>query len=214
MHFFIASLISFGLHTVISHHLENTLNAFLDESKLIKLNFIALERGCIQIRNLLLVLVEGTKQTPIEAKLIKDGKVLPLKDVDVVIGEDKITFKIKKPARELSGSHQIKLSNGQGEDVKDVNIIMQDVPSAPQDVNVTEVFQTSCLVSWKPSKDDGGSPLIHYVVERQDYSLKGIQFTHNTSKFLVVIIFYHIQLVGRALAKLFQALQLNLKLKD
>lgn len=119
------------------------------------------------------ITVEGTRQTPIEAKLIKDGKVLPLKEVDVVIAEDKITFKIKKPARELSGPYQIKLANGQGEDVKDVTIVMQDVPSAPLDVNVSEVFQTSCLVSWKPPKDDGGSPLQHYVIERLDLSLKG-----------------------------------------
>lgn len=107
-----------------------------------------------------------------EAKLVKDGKVLPLKDVEIIVREEEVTFKIKKPARDLSGQYQIKLSNGQGEDVKDVNIIMQDVPSAPLDVDVTEVFQTSCKVSWKPSKDDGGSALLHYVVERQDLSLK------------------------------------------
>lgn len=106
--------------------------------------------------------------------MIKDGKILPLKDVDVVIADDKVIFKIKKPARELSGPYQIKLSNAQGEDVKDVKINMQDVPSAPLDVDVTEVFQTNCKVTWKPPKDDGGSPLQHYVVERQDLSLKGI----------------------------------------
>lgn len=118
-------------------------------------------------------LVDGTRQTPIEAKLIKDGKPLPLKDVDVVVGEDKLTFKIKKPARELSGPYQIKLANGQGEDVKDVNITMQDVPSPPQDVDVTDIFQTNCKVSWKAPKDDGGAPLQHYIIERQDLSLKG-----------------------------------------
>jgi Fibronectin type III domain len=47
------------------------------------------------------------------------------------------------------------------------------VPGVPLDINVTDVFQTSCVVHWKPPKDDGGSPLLHYVVERQDLSLKG-----------------------------------------
>lgn len=114
-----------------------------------------------------------------EAKLIKDGKVLPIKDVDVVIQDDKVVFKIKKPSREQSGPYQIKLSNGQGEDVKDCNITMQDVPTPPQDVDVTEVFQTNCKVSWKPPKDDGGSPIMHYVVERQDLSLKGKVLKNN-----------------------------------
>lgn len=123
---------------------------------------------------LILILVSGTRQTPVEAKLVKDGKPLPLKDVDVVVTEDKVMFRIKKPQRDQSGPYQIKLANGQGEDVKDVQITMQDVPSPPQDVNVTDVYQTNCLVSWKPPKDDGGTPLLHYLVERQDLSLKGI----------------------------------------
>lgn len=44
---------------------------------------------------------------------------------------------------------------------------MQSVPSVPQDVEVTEVFQTSCVVAWKTPQDNGGSPIIKYVIERQ-----------------------------------------------
>ncbi|XP_047102318.1 twitchin isoform X3 [Schistocerca piceifrons] len=117
--------------------------------------------------------VEGTRQSQIEAKLLKDGKPLPLKDVDVVVAEDKIIYKIKKPARNLSGPYQIKISNSQGEAVQNVKINMQDVPSPPRDVTVTEIFQNSCVVKWKPSADDGGAPLVHYVVERLDMSVKG-----------------------------------------
>lgn len=84
-----------------------------------------------------------------------------------------MTFKIKKPTRDQSGPYQIKLSNGQGEDVKDIKIIMQDVPTPPQDVDVTDIFQTHCKVAWKAPADDGGSPIEKYVVERQDLSLKG-----------------------------------------
>lgn len=116
--------------------------------------------------------IEGTKQTPVEAKLLKDGKVLPLKDVEIIVGEDKITYKIKKPQRDQSGIYQLKISNGQGEEVKDVTITMQDVPSPPKDVDVTDVFATSCVVSFKPSEDDGGSPITKYIIERLDMSLK------------------------------------------
>lgn len=73
------------------------------------------------------MLVEGTKQTPIEAKLMKDGKALPLKDVEIIVGEDKITFKIKKPQHDQSGVYQVKISNGQGEEVKDVFVNMQGI---------------------------------------------------------------------------------------
>lgn len=74
---------------------------------------------------LLPVLVGGTKQSPVEAKLIKDGKALPLKEVEVIVADDKATFKFKKPARNLSGIYQLKISNAQGEDAKNININMQ-----------------------------------------------------------------------------------------
>lgn len=60
-----------------------------------------------------------------EAKLLKDGKPLPLKDVEVIVGEDKITYKIKKPAHDQSGTYQVKISNAQGDEVKDVFVNMQ-----------------------------------------------------------------------------------------
>ncbi|EDW50927.1 GM26811 [Drosophila sechellia] len=116
--------------------------------------------------------VSGTKQTPVEAKLFKDGKPLPVKDVEVAVTDDKVTFKIKKPSRDLSGPYQIKISNGQGEDTKDVQIICQDVPQPPQDVDITDVYQTSCVVSFNPPSDDGGTPITKYVIERQDLSKK------------------------------------------
>lgn len=47
-----------------------------------------------------------------------------------------------------------------------------DVPSPPRDVDVNEIFQDSCVVSFKPSKDDGGTPITKYVIERLDLSLK------------------------------------------
>lgn len=90
----------------------------------------------------------------------------------MLVKDDKVIFRIKKPSRDQSGAYQIKLSNSQGEDVKDVNITMQDVPNSPEDVDVKDVFEKSCVVEWKPPKEDGGAPIQKYVIERQDLSLK------------------------------------------
>lgn len=53
-----------------------------------------------------------------------------------------------------------------------VSLVLAEAPTAPEDVEVSDIFATSCVVSWKPSKDNGGSPIIHYVIERLDMSLK------------------------------------------
>lgn len=64
-------------------------------------------------------------------------------------------------------------------------------------MDVSDIFQSSCVVTWKPPPDDGnellernlhfshsnhfsplylfagGSKIVHYLIERQDLSLKG-----------------------------------------
>lgn len=71
------------------------------------------------------ILVEGTRASAVEAKLVKDGKPLPLKEVEIVVSEDKVTYRIKKPTRAQSGNYDLKLSNAQGEETKTIPINMQ-----------------------------------------------------------------------------------------
>lgn len=47
-----------------------------------------------------------------------------------------------------------------------------DVPTPPLNIDVIDVMQNSCTVTWKPSLDDGGSAILNYIIERQDMSLK------------------------------------------
>lgn len=49
---------------------------------------------------------------------------------------------------------------------------MQDVPQPPQEVDVREIFQTSCVLKWKPPTDDGGAPILKYIIDRQDLTTK------------------------------------------
>ena len=50
---------------------------------------------------------------------------------------------------------------------------LTDVPSAPEDISVHDIFQDSCVLKWKKPKDDGGMPIANYIIERQDLSVKG-----------------------------------------
>ena len=65
---------------------------------------------------------------------------------------------------------------------------ISDVPSAPEDISVHDVFQDSCVLKWKKPKDDGGMPINQYIIERQDLSVKGMQavlFGHSYSCIVV-----------------------------
>lgn len=44
-------------------------------------------------------------------------------------------------------------------------------PGAP--LEVTDLAHDSCTLLWKAPKDDGGSPILHYVVERMELNEDG-----------------------------------------
>lgn len=165
--------------------------------------------------------VSGTRQTPIEAKLFKDGKPLPNKEIEAVVEQEKVLFKVKKPTREGSGKYEIKLSNAQGEDSKEVNIIMQSAPSVPQNVEVVEVFQTNCTVTWKTPQDDGGSPILKYIIERQVRQLKRVipfgRYIFIRSKLLIFFYkflrTYHLKQRGITLVKWLMESRRNIRLR-
>ena len=60
-----------------------------------------------------------------EAKLCRGGKPLSKQEVEIVIKDKMVIYTIKKPTRDQAGDYEIKLSNGQGEDSRKVNINMQ-----------------------------------------------------------------------------------------
>lgn len=52
---------------------------------------------------------------------------MPLKDVEVVVVDDRVTFKFKKPSRAQSGNYEVKLTNAKGEESKTLKINMQGI---------------------------------------------------------------------------------------
>lgn len=41
------------------------------------------------------------------------------------------------------------------------------VPSRPRDFEIVDVQRTSISIQWKEPKDDGGSPITGYIIERK-----------------------------------------------
>lgn len=50
------------------------------------------------------------------------------------------------------------------------------MPTPPRNLEVSDIFKTSCKIKWESSEDNGGSPILHYSVERQDLTVKGMFF--------------------------------------
>jgi titin len=47
--------------------------------------------------------------------------------------------------------------------------MLAEVPSPPTGpLEFSEITKTTAVVSWKPPKDNGGSPIMHYIVEKRE----------------------------------------------
>lgn len=59
-----------------------------------------------------------------------------------------------------SGEYLIRVKNESGQDEAVLNVVVLDTPGAPEGPLVYEEVQANSVVmSWKPPKDDGGSPI-------------------------------------------------------
>lgn len=59
--------------------------------------------------------------------------------------------------------------NVNGTDTATVNVLVLDVPGPPEGpLRPDDVTRSNCTLRWRPPRDDGGSEITHYVVEKMD----------------------------------------------
>ncbi|KAH6940066.1 hypothetical protein HPB50_024614 [Hyalomma asiaticum] len=102
----------------------------------------------------------------------RNGQPLAFDDPNcsvTVDSEDQtILFKIVDADCNHRGTYSLEAMNEHGSDVFSVDIMITgepDPPSLPPEV--TSVDWTSCTLAWKPTDNDGGSPVSSYVVEKR-----------------------------------------------
>ena len=78
-------------------------------------------------------------------------------------------LKVVNARRENSGTYTLTAKNRNGTDTATVNVVVLDVPSPPEGpLSPSNVTKSSCTLKWKPPKDDGGSEITSYIVEKMD----------------------------------------------
>ena len=61
------------------------------------------------------------------------------------------------------------MKNGLGQDRVSIKVIVIDKPGQPQGpLEVSDVKADSCVLSWIPPKNDGGTPITNYIIEKFD----------------------------------------------
>ncbi|XP_060701006.1 immunoglobulin-like and fibronectin type III domain-containing protein 1 [Hemiscyllium ocellatum] len=115
------------------------------------------------------VKVPFSGKPPMKVSWYKDGEEL-FEDNRVSIDNSKsfTRLSISKCNRKDSGKMTIKLKNESGITSADVNLAIIDKPQAPQGpLEILASLENCISFKWKPPRDDGGKPIQHYVIERQ-----------------------------------------------
>lgn len=87
-----------------------------------------------------------------------------------IINEDhKTTLRITDAKRSDSGSYTLTAKNVNGRDEATVKVTVLDVPTPPEGPLIADnVTKNSMTLRWKPPKDNGGTEITHYAVEKLD----------------------------------------------
>lgn len=89
--------------------------------------------------------------------------------IKLVTADYNIKLKVIEAKRSDSGVYTLTATNINGQDSATVKVTVLDVPSAPEGpLAVNDLTKSSCNLRWRPPKDDGGSEITHYIVEKQD----------------------------------------------
>ncbi|KAK3703484.1 hypothetical protein RRG08_024788 [Elysia crispata] len=103
------------------------------------------------------------------AQWSKDGKHIDEGNLDTVTEPKLTTLRIPAAQRADTGQYELTLSNEAGEDKVPVKITVMDAPDRPEGpLDVMDIYSNRCALLWDKPKDDGGSPITHYIVEKMD----------------------------------------------
>lgn len=76
---------------------------------------------------------------------------------------------IREAVRDDTGEYTIQATNSSGKDQVTVRVTVTDKPMPPEGpIQVSDVRGTGCKLKWRRPKDDGGSPIEYYQVEKLD----------------------------------------------
>ncbi|KAH1171382.1 hypothetical protein KIL84_007000 [Mauremys mutica] len=115
---------------------------------------------------------EGRK--PVRATWLRDGDEL-LNDARIHIDKaDNFTrLSISSTNRRDCGDYKVKLKNENGTLEASLKLEVIDKPQKPiGPIEVVDSSTTGITIRWKPPKDDGGTPVQNYIIEKQQVGRK------------------------------------------
>uniref|UniRef100_H2YLF1 Titin n=1 Tax=Ciona savignyi TaxID=51511 RepID=H2YLF1_CIOSA len=141
-------------------------------------------------------LVEGKpiipdNRTQLVATGEKGDSLVAISDESVIINHDDTKLRFRKPTINNSGRYKIVAKNKYGEDSAYITVTVivynfiyffQTVPLPPVCLTVSNVTAQSAVLTWEEPEEDGGSPIVSFLVEKRDVKRKMWQTMRGSSE--------------------------------
>ncbi|KAJ8416941.1 hypothetical protein AAFF_G00328190 [Aldrovandia affinis] len=144
-------------------------------------NVFAKDSDCnptLEVQTRDIVVVEGEKlHLPIVYRAVPQPKVSWHKDGKELKAGDRVTFRSEYLGTHLeitsslhadAGTYTITLENKLGSTTGTINVKVVGLPGPCKDIVASDITKNFCKISWIPPDSDGGSPILHYCLQRRE----------------------------------------------
>ncbi|XP_078700696.1 titin-like [Branchiostoma floridae x Branchiostoma belcheri] len=88
--------------------------------------------------------------------------------VIMTVDAPKARLEVMNARRSDRGKYAITVSNKAGKKSSSINVNVLAKPGPPTKLNIDEITNSYAILNWEPPEDDGGSPVLNYVVHKKD----------------------------------------------
>ena len=88
-------------------------------------------------------------------------------EIQIVTKDKTVTLCIQKSTRADSSLYTITAANANGSKSARCNVLVEDVPSTPINLQTTKVTSKDIVLAWAIPEDNGGADILNYVVEKR-----------------------------------------------
>uniref|UniRef100_A0A673JL27 Titin n=1 Tax=Sinocyclocheilus rhinocerous TaxID=307959 RepID=A0A673JL27_9TELE len=130
--------------------------------------------GTLRVKGQIITFAENTCTLKVPTLKLSDSGTYKCKAVNSAGTAETFASLVVKATVSILGLHHtgiyiLTVSNSAGSKTVSLNVTVLDVPAAPiGPVNILEVTPDSMVIEWRPPKDDGGSPVMNYIVEKRE----------------------------------------------
>ena len=135
-----------------------------------KIDRTNLDQKVVKVNQQVVIEVDVSGEPDPEKKWFFNGEEIKTTEMIKVAHSSYHTKLMLIPAkRNMIGKYTIKAKNNSGEDEADVEIVIKGKPGPPEGpLTPFDITKNSCKLKWNPPKDDGGSPIEYYEIEKLD----------------------------------------------